>query len=158
RRGEEAGRHRRPRQGDLGRAYLAGVDGPAAADDSVLTRWEGGAVARKLVALLRGINVGRAKRVAMADLRDLVEDLGYGEVRTLPNSATVVSPARRAAPATTAARIEKALATGLGVTARVTVLDADDLSAAVAENPLGEVAADPSRLLVAFFRDAADRP
>jgi uncharacterized protein (DUF1697 family) len=28
------------------------------------------------VALLRGINVGRAKRVAMADLRALVEGLG----------------------------------------------------------------------------------
>jgi len=28
------------------------------------------------VALLRGINVGRAKRVAMADLRALMEELG----------------------------------------------------------------------------------
>jgi uncharacterized protein (DUF1697 family) len=41
-------------------------------------------------ALLRGINVGRAKRVAMADLRSLVEDLGYGEVGTLLNSGNVV--------------------------------------------------------------------
>ena len=35
------------------------------------------------VALFRGINVGRAKRVAMADLRALIEGLGYGNVRTL---------------------------------------------------------------------------
>ncbi|MEO8452220.1 MAG: DUF1697 domain-containing protein, partial [Gemmatimonadota bacterium] len=27
--------------------------------------------------MLRGINVGRAKRIAIADLRALVEDLGY---------------------------------------------------------------------------------
>ena len=38
---------------------------------------------RRYVALIRGINVGRAKRVAMADLRALVEKLGYGDVRTL---------------------------------------------------------------------------
>ena len=30
------------------------------------------------VALLRGINVGKAKRIAMADLRKLVEELGLG--------------------------------------------------------------------------------
>ncbi|HSD71146.1 MAG TPA: DUF1697 domain-containing protein, partial [Thermoanaerobaculia bacterium] len=41
---------------------------------------------RRHVALIRGINVGRAKRVAMADLRALVGDLGYGDVRTLLNS------------------------------------------------------------------------
>ena len=42
------------------------------------------------VALIRGINVGHAKRVAMADLRKLFEDLGYREVRTLGNSGNVV--------------------------------------------------------------------
>lgn len=35
--------------------------------------------------MIRGINVGRAKRAAMADLRTLFEDLGYGEVRTASN-------------------------------------------------------------------------
>jgi len=46
------------------------------------------------VALLRGINVGRAKRVAMADLRTLVESLGYREVSTLLNSGNVVFTVR----------------------------------------------------------------
>ncbi len=49
------------------------------------------------VALIRGINVGHAKRVAMADLRALVEALGYGEARTLLNSGNVVFSAPRAA-------------------------------------------------------------
>jgi uncharacterized protein (DUF1697 family) len=115
-------------------------------------------VARKLVALLRGINVGKAKRIAMADLRALVEGLGYCDVRTLLNSGNVVFTAARAAPATAAARIEKALVAAVGVAARVTVVTAEELTEAVAENPLREVAADPSRMLVAFFRDAADRP
>ncbi|MGH7659270.1 MAG: DUF1697 domain-containing protein, partial [Gemmatimonadales bacterium] len=42
------------------------------------------------VALLRGINVGTARRVAMADLRALMESLGYTGVRTLLNSGNVV--------------------------------------------------------------------
>jgi uncharacterized protein (DUF1697 family) len=114
-------------------------------------------VASRLVALLRGINVGRAKRVAMADLRALVEGLGYKDVRTLLNSGNVVFTAPRATPRDAAARIEKALATGLGVASRVTVLTAADVAAAVAACPLLEVADDPSRLLVAFLRDPADR-
>jgi hypothetical protein len=42
------------------------------------------------IALLRGINVGRAKRIAMADLRGLFVDLGHKEVRTLLNSGNVL--------------------------------------------------------------------
>jgi uncharacterized protein (DUF1697 family) len=42
---------------------------------------------------LRGINVGRAKRIVMADLRALVEGLGYGEVRTLLSSGVFTAPA-----------------------------------------------------------------
>lgn len=45
---------------------------------------------KRAVALLRGINVGRAKRVAMAGLRALVEGLGYRDVRTPLNSGNVV--------------------------------------------------------------------
>lgn len=48
------------------------------------------------VALISGINVGRAKRVAMSELRALVEGLGYRNVRTLLNSGNVVSLPLRA--------------------------------------------------------------
>jgi uncharacterized protein (DUF1697 family) len=110
------------------------------------------------VALIRGINVGRAKRVAMAELRTLVEELGYTEVRTLLNSGNVLFTARGRTGGNAAARIEAALATGLGVSARVTVLTAGELAAVVADNPLREVATDPSRMLVTFLTDPADRP
>jgi uncharacterized protein (DUF1697 family) len=109
------------------------------------------------IALIRGINVGRAKRVAMADLRALFEGLGYGDVRTLLNSGNVVFSTRAAASAA-ATRIEKALAADLGVSALVTVLTAAELAAAIADNPLLEVADDHSRLLVAVLRNQADRP
>lgn len=115
-------------------------------------------MAEQQIALLRGINVGRAKRVAMADLRALIQDLGYGGVRTLLNSGNVVFTAPDAAPGEAAARIEEALAARLGVSARVTVLSAGELAVIVRENPLLEVAGDPSRLLVAVLTNPADRP
>jgi uncharacterized protein (DUF1697 family) len=114
-------------------------------------------VASKQVALIRGINVGRAKRVAMADLRALVEDLGFGDVRTLLNSGNVVFTATRAAPGASAGRLEKALATVLGVPANVVVLTAAELAEVVAGNPLLGVVDNHSRLLTAVLRDPADR-
>jgi uncharacterized protein (DUF1697 family) len=105
------------------------------------------------VALLRGINVGKAKHVAMADLQAVIEDLGYAGVRTLARSGNVVFVAPGSSAGDAAARIEAALGQQLGVTSRVTVLAAADLAAAVAANPLLGVATDPSRLLVAFPPD-----
>ena len=110
----------------------------------------------RYVALLRGINVGRAKRVSMADLRALFADLGYGDVRTLLNSGNVVFSGPGATLGA-AARIEEALARRLGVSARVTVLTAAELATIVAGNALLEVAGDHSRLLVAVLADPADR-
>lgn len=114
-------------------------------------------VTGRQVALIRGINVGRAKRVAMADLRALVADFGYGDVRTLLNSGNVIYTAPHTAPADAAVRIEEALVTRLGVSARVTVLTAAELTTVVTDNPLREVADDPSRLLVTVLNDPADR-
>jgi uncharacterized protein (DUF1697 family) len=96
--------------------------------------------------------------LAMADLRALIEDIGFGDVRTLLNSGNVVfSAPPRTTPKTAAAKIEGALEKKLGITARVTVLSAEELSAAVVENPLLEIMEDPSRLLVAVLMDTSHR-
>jgi len=105
-------------------------------------------VADTRVALLRGINVGRAKRVAMADLRALFTTLGYDDVRTLLNSGNVVFSVPKTARGDAGVRIEKAIASKLGVSSRVTVLTADEIAAAVDGNPLRRIADNPSRLLV----------
>jgi uncharacterized protein (DUF1697 family) len=112
---------------------------------------------RRHVALLRGINVGRAKRVAMADLRDVVSGLGYRDVRTLLNSGNVVFTVPGTARGDPAARIEHGIATHLGVSSRVTVLTGGELPAIVDANPLGAIADNPSRLLVTVLSKAADR-
>jgi len=109
------------------------------------------------VALLRGINVGKAKRIAMADLRAAVEALGYTEVRTLLNSGNVVFTAPRAAKADPGPRIERAVRERLGVASRVTIVTARELAAIVADNTLATPARNPSRLMVAVLADPAHR-
>ena len=110
------------------------------------------------VALLRGVNVGRAKRVAMADLRSLLEGLGYTQVRTLLNSGNAVfSAPTRSAAAALAPTIEAAMSRQLGVDARVFVVAADTLAAVLAANPLRERADDDAKLLVAVFAPVVER-
>jgi uncharacterized protein (DUF1697 family) len=108
------------------------------------------------VALLRGINVGTAKRVAMTELRDVMTGLGYQDVRTLLNSGNVVfsAPARGGDPGR---RIEKEIEKQLGVSSRVTVLTAAELDVAVRGNSLLKVATHPSRLLVGALATRDDR-
>ncbi|HKI87080.1 MAG TPA: DUF1697 domain-containing protein [Thermoanaerobaculia bacterium] len=106
------------------------------------------------IALLRGINVGKAKRVAMAGLRELVADLGYSDARTLLNSGNVVF--RGTGSCETAAAIATGLVERFEISAAVTVITAEELARAVAENPLSDRADNPSRLLMAVLADAAD--
>jgi uncharacterized protein (DUF1697 family) len=108
------------------------------------------------VGLLRGVNVGRSTRVAMADLRALVETLGYRDVRTILNSGNVVFTGPRTPASRVAGQVELALARHVGVPVRVVVLTAPEFAAAVAANPIVGLAADPSRLVLAVPSNARD--
>src|SRR5258706_4864195 len=103
--------------------------------------------ATRQIALLRGINVGRAKRVAMADLRALCESLGYREVITLLNSGNVIFSAPTTVKGDHAARIEKSIASRLGVVSRVIVLSDGELAGVMKGNVLHDAGRDPARLL-----------
>jgi len=107
------------------------------------------------IALLRGINVGTAKRIAMADLRALMAGLGFAGVRTLLNSGNAVFDARGGNAASHARRLQAAILQQAGVDCEVIVKTAAELAAAVAEHPLRRHATDDSRLLVMFTQDAA---
>ena len=102
------------------------------------------------IALLRGINVGRAKRIAMADLRSLFVDLGHQNVRTVLNSGNVLFRCARPNVGQLALAIQNAIADSCAVSTSVTVITARKLAAIIRENPLLPVIKDPSRHLVAF--------
>lgn len=105
-------------------------------------------------ALLRGINVGSAKQLPMADLRELLSGLGLSGVRTHLRSGNAVfaDPAGRTPPALIA-EIEAAIAARCGFSSQVVLRDAAELAAVVAANPLPEAAEDGSRLVVAFLSE-----
>ena len=109
------------------------------------------------IALFRGINVGKAKRIAMADLRTMFETLGFTNVRTLLNSGNVVFEAGRSSTTSNAKRIGSALIEATGVSANTLVLTAAELDAAAAGNPFLGRMDDPSRMLVGFMTAGADR-
>ena len=106
------------------------------------------------VALLRGVNVGTAKRVSMAKLRKVFEDLGYDNIRTLLNSGNVVFTIPKAGSRDHAARVQEAIFDRLGIHSRVVVFTRREIAEAVAANPLTSVVDNPSRLLVLACADA----
>ena len=99
--------------------------------------------------------MGSAKRVAMADLRTLVAELGYGDVQTLLNSGNVLFRGAPGKASAAAAAIEQAMAARLGVSARVTVIDRDDLDAIMAANSLAGDTGDFARLMVFVLNETA---
>jgi len=107
----------------------------------------------RYVALLRGINVGTAKQVAMTDLAACFEKLGFTGVRTVLRSGNVVFDA---AGAVDPLALERAIADATGVSAGVVVVDDARFRQIVAENPLASVSSDPSRALVYFLDEVPD--
>jgi uncharacterized protein (DUF1697 family) len=105
----------------------------------------------RYAALLRGVNVGGNKKIAMADLRLLLSGLGHGEVSTLLQSGNAVFTAPEPDAAKVAAQIESALADQLGLTSRVLLRTHQQLASVVEENPFASADDEPSRHLVQFL-------
>ena len=105
------------------------------------------------VALIRGINVGKTKRLSMSDLSAVFLDLKFKNVRTLLNSGNVVFDAPRPIPRKLAEAIEMAIAAKWGFSVSVTVLTAPQLQVIIDENPMLTLATDFSRHFVAFAPD-----
>lgn len=110
------------------------------------------------VALLRGINVGKAKRVAMADLRALVEELGHTDVATVLMSGNVVFSSSKRGASALARGIEDAIREQLGMDVRVLVRRATEVRKVVDDVPFADEAAKaPNRLQVTFLDGVPDR-
>jgi uncharacterized protein (DUF1697 family) len=111
----------------------------------------------RVVVLLRGVNVGRAKRIAMTDFAAILTGIGLRDVRTLLNSGNAVgttSLTARSLAATVSASIEERL----GFRCDVVVRTRAEVEAVVAHDPLAAVATDPSRYLVFFLGAAPSEP
>ena len=110
------------------------------------------------VALLRGVNVGKAKRVPMADLRGLLAGLGYTDTKTLLNSGNAVFRATGSSGPAHARAISDSILAHLAIEVPVIVKSARQLNSIIRENPFATAATDHSRILVAFTQDEEDLP
>ena len=103
------------------------------------------------IALLRGINVGGNKMIAMSDLRERAERLGLRDARTLLQSGNLVFRSNKS-PAQLEALLEKELG---DVT--VFVRTAAEWAAMIAANPFpNEAKNDPAHLIVMALKKPAD--
>ncbi len=105
------------------------------------------------VVLLRGINVGKAKRIGMGPLREALTARGYGAVVTHLASGNVVLGADRGAE-DLAADVRACIAEEFGHDVPVVVRSAAELADVVAGGPVAlprGTDLDPSRYLVTFL-------
>ncbi len=105
--------------------------------------------------LLRGINLGPNRRVAMADLREALTAAGYKDVQTYVQSGNVVLASPKSSDKL-GRHAEKVIAERFGFEVDVIVRSRDELAAVVATNPLADVANNPKRYQVSFLDGELD--
>jgi uncharacterized protein (DUF1697 family) len=81
------------------------------------------------ILLLRAVNLGPTNKLAMQDLRAVLEGLGHTDVRTVLNSGNATFRAPGADPRALAAAVEGALDAELGLSLRAVVRSAEQVAA-----------------------------
>lgn len=107
------------------------------------------------VGMLRAINLGSHNKIAMSDLRAMLERIGCEEPRTLLLSGNVVFRHASTSIEKVERLLEEASARHLGVTTDYFVRTATEWQAIIDDNPFRQEAKrDPARLLMMCLRDA----
>ena len=104
----------------------------------------------RYVALLRGINVGKAHQLGMPRLKELLTERGHGNVRTHLRSGNVVLDSPMGEDELVA-DLEKAIEKEFGFAVPVVVRTGTEIAAVIAGDPFATVATDPARYLVTFL-------
>ena len=105
----------------------------------------------RYAAMLRGINLGSHKRISMADLRRLFEDLGAKNVQTYVVSGNVVFDSPGGSRADLAKKIRERIQAELGHDVAIVLRSAAELAAIAATKPFGDD--DDAHLYVTFLEE-----
>ena len=108
------------------------------------------------ILLLRGINLAARNRIAMADLRGVLEDADFDDVRTYLQSGNVVV-ASKAKSDDVARKTERLIAKHFGLDIAVVARSRAQLARIVERNPLQKVAKNPKRYQVSFLASKPGR-
>lgn len=103
------------------------------------------------IALLRGINVGRNKRIAMADLRTMLESLGYTDVRTHLQSGNALFAAETKKAETLEHEISAGIKATFGMEVATMLRSASEFVKAVDANPFVTRGVDTVQLHATFL-------
>jgi uncharacterized protein (DUF1697 family) len=111
----------------------------------------------ELLAMLRGINVSGQKKVPMAELRAMFDELKYKNVQTYIQSGNVVFDGAGKTEAHSK-KISKKIMETFGFEVPVVVLQKEELEAAVEKNPfLKEKGTEIERLFLTFLETEAEK-
>jgi uncharacterized protein (DUF1697 family) len=109
----------------------------------------------RYVALLRGINLGKARQVGMPRLAEVLAAQGHENVRTHLRSGNVVLDSRLA-EAELADDLSTAIEKEFGFAVPVVVRTGAELAAVVTGDPFATIATDRARYLVTFMAEPPD--
>jgi uncharacterized protein (DUF1697 family) len=103
-------------------------------------------------AFLRGINLGSHRKVAMSDLRRMMEEAGLEDVATYLRSGNVVFTAQEVDQSRLRQTIQESIASELGMEVPVVVVTQPQLEAVIEGCPYPEAAAaDPTKVHATFL-------
>lgn len=106
------------------------------------------------VAFLRGINVGGNKKVAMSDLKKMLEKMKYTNIRTLLNSGNVVFDAPATPLTTLNATLEVQFEKTFGFTSAFIVRPMTEIETLIKLDPFKKITVTKDiRLYVSFLPD-----
>lgn len=112
---------------------------------------------KKYVALLRGINVGGNKKVEMAKLKQVFENLGFSNVSTYINSGNVIFSTEREDLESMTAEVETAIEKNFGFKVPTLLLDSKKIKNICKKVPENIVNDDSMRTDVLFLWDKFDK-
>ncbi|WP_041649705.1 DUF1697 domain-containing protein [Marivirga tractuosa] len=104
------------------------------------------------IAILRGINVGGKRKILMADLKTLMQNLGYENIQTYIQSGNLIFEAgERQQNDQLAENIESAILKQFDFQVPVIVLSKNEIESAIANNPFYTADADINKLHLTFL-------
>jgi uncharacterized protein (DUF1697 family) len=107
----------------------------------------------RLVVLLRGVNLAGRNRLSMPQLREALEDAGFGDVSTYVQSGNVVLSSSKSAKRV-GSDIAKLIEDRFELDVDVVVRTRQELAKVVQRNPLGKIAKNPKLYQVTFLEKA----
>ncbi len=111
----------------------------------------------KYVALLRGVNVGGANMVSMAELKAAFQAAGVHDVRTYINSGNIIFSSDAVARGQLTDRLQKAIRAHGGPDVNLQLRDVDELAAVVDSIPSTWTNDATMKCDVVFLQDDVDR-